>query len=839
MAAWSYHRIHRGEVKWPTRLIWCLPMRVLVEQTEEIAQRLCAQMPTGSRPSVQILMGGADHGDWFLYPERPAILIGTQDMLLSRALNRGYGSARALWPTEFGLLSNDSLWIMDEVQLMDVGLATSAHLQAFRRRAAELSPWSTSTWWMSATMQPSWLQTVDTAQDYENWKQNEIRVPAEQRNVGLWKINKELIVDSIPAKDTDSFAHRILSEHATSPGGEYGKITLVVCNTVQRACVTFDRLKALGRAEGLELVHSRFRPAERAAWRGRFLSRSNCRDNVDLIIVATQVVEAGVDISVGCLITELAPWPSLVQRFGRCARYGGMGRVLVLDRGRDEASAAPYKLPELESAWDALAGLSDVGISSLEHFEESLTSEARHRLFPYTPEHLLLQSEFEELFDTTPDLTGADLEISRFIRTGDERDLQVCWLDVPEPKGKSRPARPPETYQPWRNELCSIPFQAARDWLCGPETKAKRSPRLKNRMRAWVWDWLDGEWSIATRALLQPGRVVCVAAGCGGYRVDRGFDPDSKVSVPSVNRVEVDKTAVAESADNQETGEIRCENAWKTIACHSREVIDEMVKIASELNLPEHLKQILTLVGRWHDWGKSHPAFQGSLRRADRPTRSDLAKGPQDAWLPLSKMYSYADLIEKRPGFRHELASALGLFALLEKFDPHHPALVGAWPQWQPTIDKPADTSAIAQPSQSIQAVLDLSVEDFDLLTYLVSSHHGKVRVALHSTPKDQDYIDRDDRGLPIRGVREADRLPSVPIVEGEPAAPEIGLTLEPAFVGLSRRTGRSWRERTIALQERWGASGLAFLEALFIAADRRASMLKTIDQSLVSEVQS
>jgi len=41
-------------------------------------------------------------------------------MLLSRALNRGYGIGRARWPLEFGLLSHDTLWVMDEVQLMDV-----------------------------------------------------------------------------------------------------------------------------------------------------------------------------------------------------------------------------------------------------------------------------------------------------------------------------------------------------------------------------------------------------------------------------------------------------------------------------------------------------------------------------------------------------------------------------------------------------------------------------------------------------------------------------------------------------------------------------------------------
>ena len=66
-------------------------------------------------------------------PERPAILIGTQDMLLSRALMRGYGMGRFGWPIDFGLLHTDTLWVFDEVQLMGAGLATSAQLEAFRR----------------------------------------------------------------------------------------------------------------------------------------------------------------------------------------------------------------------------------------------------------------------------------------------------------------------------------------------------------------------------------------------------------------------------------------------------------------------------------------------------------------------------------------------------------------------------------------------------------------------------------------------------------------------------------------------------------------------------------
>ena len=34
LLAWAYNRIHRGDNSWPRRLVWCLPMRVLVEQTQ-------------------------------------------------------------------------------------------------------------------------------------------------------------------------------------------------------------------------------------------------------------------------------------------------------------------------------------------------------------------------------------------------------------------------------------------------------------------------------------------------------------------------------------------------------------------------------------------------------------------------------------------------------------------------------------------------------------------------------------------------------------------------------------------------------------------------------------
>ena len=134
LAAWCWHRLERRDGDWPRRLAWCLPMRVLVEQTEHEVRSALARIGMlwdgqgnhDGTVGVHPIMGGANAGRWHLFPECAAVLVGTQDMLLSRALNRGYACPRARWPMEFGLLNQDTLWVMDEVQLMDVGLHVRA-----------------------------------------------------------------------------------------------------------------------------------------------------------------------------------------------------------------------------------------------------------------------------------------------------------------------------------------------------------------------------------------------------------------------------------------------------------------------------------------------------------------------------------------------------------------------------------------------------------------------------------------------------------------------------------------------------------------------------------------
>jgi CRISPR-associated endonuclease/helicase Cas3 len=126
-----------------------------------------------------------------------------------------------------------------------------------------------------------------------------------------------------------------------------------------------------------------------------------------------------------------------------------------------------------------------------------------------------------------------------------------------------------------------------------------------------------------------------------------------------------------------------------------------------------------------------------------------------------------------------------------------------------------------------------LSTDEIDLLVYLVASHHGKVRMSLRGSPDDEredvpDPCPADKRQA--RGVRDGDllqscRLPGANL--GESAAidaPTVTLSLDPMELGLSRRYGASWRERTQLLLERLGPFRLSYLEALLRAADCRAS---------------
>ena len=59
------------------------------------------------------------------------------------------------------MLNNDCLWVMDETQLMGVGVETSAQLDGFRHMGTMPTFGVCPTWWMRATLDDARLTTVD------------------------------------------------------------------------------------------------------------------------------------------------------------------------------------------------------------------------------------------------------------------------------------------------------------------------------------------------------------------------------------------------------------------------------------------------------------------------------------------------------------------------------------------------------------------------------------------------------------------------------------------------------------------------------------------------------
>lgn len=129
--------------------------------------------------------------------------------------------------------------------------------------------------------------------------------------------------------------------------------TLIVLNQVERAQRVYEALKNKLSLESDEIVllHSRFTHSDRKRHEEKALSLIPHKKAGEKVIpegagivVATQVLEAGIDFSAELLITELAPADSLVQRAGRCARYDGEEGEMVIYTGYiDESESIPVR----------------------------------------------------------------------------------------------------------------------------------------------------------------------------------------------------------------------------------------------------------------------------------------------------------------------------------------------------------------------------------------------------------------------------------------------------------------------------------------------------------------
>ena len=806
---WAAHRMRSPEST-PRRLVWCLPMRTLVDQTAQAIrgwfERLAAErlVEGGALPrseDVHVLMGGVEASRWLDHPERPAVIVGTQDMLLSRALLRGYASSRAIWPMEFALLHEDTQWVFDEVQLMDAGRATSAQLEAFRRceaarTANEGSPVGcpARSIWISATLEPGWLRTVDFPAPVEDAvRRIDPQTEADSRLRRLSTAKKTLSqASAVPATAKSSDLSAYISELAGAilDAHRPGHMTLVVVNRVTRAQALHAALREKIKGEeettpDLALVHARFRPCDRRRELEKILKAGNDVSSGDRIVVATQAVEAGVDISAAVLFTELAPWPSMVQRFGRANRYAILENgadvhwINLLDgRGEDDRDAAelalPYTVADLTVARERLLSLTDVAPVNLPKADAAAP-----------PRRVIRRKDLDDLFDTDPDLTGFDVDVSPYVRDAKDTDVRVFWRDL-SGAGDDPPL-------PSADELCAVQISAAKKWLS--DVRKKQSQKRSGAPFAFVRDpqWRRNEgggsgsppagWA-PLRSDPWPGLTLLVHVAAGGYDEMSGFtgDPKDAPKLPPPSTPETPTAASPRNSNVQDEGEAEGHEEDPRsgigvpirLSAHLCHVAVEARVLCDALEVDSETRAAVVRAARWHDLGKAHDVFQHAMRRG-----LDQHKVPDGVLLAKTEK---TNLRYKRAYFRHELASALALLAHDE---------------WS---------------------------RETDLVAYLVAAHHGKVRMNLRALPRERAPSDEARSGARFaRGVWEDDELDPVDLGGGERW--EGGcLTLSVMELGFDEITQESWTERTRDLLARFGPFRLAWMETLVRLADWRAS---------------
>jgi CRISPR-associated endonuclease/helicase Cas3 len=609
-------------------------------------------------------------------------------MLLSRALNRGYGMSRYRWPMHFGLLNNDCLWVMDETQLMGVGVETSAQLDGFRHLANWLRQGPCPTWWMSATLEDSRLATVDHPTPPGGWPRLELgdkdREAVQHRLKALKRLHQAPLSITKQTKPA-VLANFVLEKHI------HGQLTLVIVNRVQRAQEIFKALQKAGRKDHLALVHSRFRAPDRQIHQDLLLQGTG-----DRIVVATQAVEAGVDVSARVLITEIAPWSSLVQRFGRCNRGGEFNvdgaDVYWLDLEFDkDTEVAPYTLKELKDARTELKKLESHIVSP-----EALSSV--QVIPPPVIRPVIRRKDLIDLFDTTPDIAGHDLDISRYIREGEDTDVQVFWRDLSATDFLPHP----ETPDPAPEELCRVAVPRFQDFL-------NKLNKAKDGRNAYAWDGLNAKWKPETKA--RAGATYLLDHRAGGYDLTLGWTGEvAELKKPSEWTAPL-AVKGKQPADANSRDPLTWQGLPLLLEHHTAHVVKEMEALLQALSLEQTQAESLLNAARWHDVGKSLADFQTMLRAVAGENAPDgiLAKsGSRGGSLP-----------DWRKHFRHELASALAWLA-------HHDGEPHA-----------------------------------NLVAYLIAAHHGKVRLSIRSLPEEQPPQGSEST-LIARGILDGDELPEI-----------------------------------------------------------------------------
>lgn len=454
----------------PTRIVYIVDRRAIVDQTAEairtwidriaalpaIAQGFdaCAAFPAERPVRLGVLRGGlADDGAWRVDPARPAVIVGTVDMIGSRLLFSGYGDGRWKRPMHAGLLAHDAIVVLDEAHLSPAMGELLRAMSRLQRRPEFRSMTLSAT---SATAG------------------NVLRlVPADLQSEA---IRRRLHAPKHPRfQPVATPRERITSLCNAAVAHRRGAIAVFVESVADARRIASRLIRELG-PDGVErvaLLTGTLRGRERAAlahgavWQ-RFRPDSvRTQDAPPVYLVTTAAGEVGVDLDADHAMMDLSTLDSMIQRLGRVNRTGTRDATITIVFTEKEAQSpkpAPTtfrekRLAARQRTLATLRGLPDLSPATLHALEEG-TLEA---CTVASAQPARLDAAVVEAFSAT----SADLQlppIALYLRgLSEEPDVPEAFLawrrDIPDlvalGPGTARAAL--SFFRPYPQEIARVP----------------------------------------------------------------------------------------------------------------------------------------------------------------------------------------------------------------------------------------------------------------------------------------------------------------------------------------------------------------------------------------------
>jgi CRISPR-associated endonuclease/helicase Cas3 len=328
----------------PRRLAWIVNRRVVVDQvtTEledllgsvndeasenlELRELLASVSLTGTALAASTLRGQfADNGDWSRDPSTPAVVVGTVDMIGSRLLFRGYRAGPYYRPMHAGLLGVDTLVVNDEAHLSPA-LARLLTKVRDRKPAGQIPGKCFRILLLSAT--------PGSAEGLRRFEHDPAEDAAESSAFSaVFHAPKSLTLREVT--NLNELDAAIWSLAAESPVAR----TAIFIEQPEKAAKLAERLrkekKPCALLTGTMRGYERDRLTDGQVFK-RFLDRKSDGDPVWL--VCTSAGEVGLNFSCERMITGLTEADHLLQRFGRLNRFGDLspGEAYVVCRNPSE-----------------------------------------------------------------------------------------------------------------------------------------------------------------------------------------------------------------------------------------------------------------------------------------------------------------------------------------------------------------------------------------------------------------------------------------------------------------------------------------------------------------------